>query len=164
MIQSVTSQPAVMVALFLGLAVLILIGWIIHLEWRFHKLFKGGPVTDLEKIIQGLVRGHEAGVKFQADLEKYLATAEKRMRRSMQASEVIRFNPFKGDGSGGTQSSTTALLSEEGDGFVHTVLYARDRVSAFTKPVLHFSSPIELTDEEVEAVKRAKEKLDDSKK
>ena len=69
---------------------------------------------------------------------------------------TVRFNPFKGTGAGGNQSFATALLNENGDGVVLSSLYSRERVSVYAKPVQKFSSEYELSGEEKQAIKSAK--------
>ena len=67
--------------------------------------------------------------KFRTEMESYLSTVEKRLKKSVQSVETVRFNPFKGTGGGGNQSFATAFLSEEGDGVVISSLYSREHVS-----------------------------------
>ena len=77
----------------------------------------------------------------------------------MTGVETVRFNPFKGDGSGGNQSFSTAFVNEEGDGVVISSLYSRERVSVFAKPVKKMSSEYEMTAEEKESLQKAKEAI-----
>ena len=97
--------------------------------------------------------------KFRKDMEEYLTQVEKRLRRSTQGIETIRFNPFKGAGQGGNQSFATAFLDENGDGLVISSLYARERVSIFSKPIKKYVSEFELSEEEKKAIDSAKKKL-----
>ena len=97
--------------------------------------------------------------EFQSDSIEYFKNVESRLRRSVQAVEMIRFNPFKGNGDGGNQSFCTAFLSEKGDGAIISSLYSRDRVSIFSKPLENFESSFELTEEENEVMESAKKKL-----
>jgi hypothetical protein len=97
--------------------------------------------------------------KFENDMKNYLTDVEKRLRRSVQAVETIRYNPFKGTGSGGNQSFATSLISEEGNGVVISSLYSREHVSVFSKPVKSHKSEFELTEEELDVLNRAKESL-----
>jgi hypothetical protein len=71
----------------------------------------------------------------------------------------VRFNPFKGTGSGGNQSFATAFISEEGDGLVISSLHSREHVSIYAKPLRDGRSDFELTEEEKKAVKEAKANL-----
>lgn len=148
----------IMIYSLLGL-VLILTILFIRLENRFRKLLQGQDARSLEGVIKEL---HERVSKlntFQSESIEYLKNIEARLKRSVQAIETIRFNPFKGTGDGGNQSFVTAFLSEKGDGVVVSSLYTRDRVSVFSKPIRKFISEFELTSEEKEAVKQARESL-----
>lgn len=82
-----------------------------------------------------------------------------KIARSTQSIETIRFNPFKGNGTGGNQSFATALLNEQGDGVILSSLYSSDRVSIFAKPVTHFASTFELTEEEKNVLEQATAKI-----
>lgn len=148
----------VMIYSLLGL-VLILTILFIRLENRFRKLLQGQNAKSLEGIINELHARVSQLNTFQSESIEYLKNIEARLKRSVQAIETIRFNPFKGTGDGGNQSFVTAFLSEKGDGVVVSSLYTRDRVSVFSKPIKKFISEFELTSEEKEAIKQAKESL-----
>ena len=143
------------IILILLVIVAILIGWILLLEWRLRKLFKGKSGGDLEEELREIHKGVEDYEIFKKDSINYLKNIEARLKRSLQAVETVRFNPFKGTGSGGNQSFSTAFLNERGDGVVISSLYSRDRVSVFSKPVKRFKSEFELTDEERAVMKNA---------
>lgn len=145
---------------FAALAVIILTlsAWLITLERRIKKLLSGKNAGSLEQTIVALGEDIRALEKFQASTTNYLADAEKRIKRSIQGVETIRFNAFKGNGDGGNQSFAIALLSENGDGTVISSLFARDRMSIFAKPVKNFTSEFEMTEEEKDAIKRATNK------
>jgi hypothetical protein len=84
----------------------------------------------------------------------HLSDVEERLKRSIQGTSVLRFNPFKDVGS--NQSFATALLNEHGHGVVFSSLYSRDHTSIFAKPVRGFSSEFDLTPEEQEAIQKAR--------
>lgn len=136
----------------LSLLIISLGVWIFVLERRIRKLLAGKDAQSLEGVIRVLGDDIRALEKFQADTTSYLALAEKRIRRSVQGVETIRFNAFKGNGEGGNQSFAVALLSENGDGAIISSLYARDRMSVFAKPVMGFTSQYEMTEEEKSAI------------
>ena len=141
----------------LGIIIFILAIVLVRLELRIHKLMRGQKGASLEDSFISMQEDIKNLHEFRADLEKYLSDVEKRLRRSVQAIETIRFNPFKGTGSGGNQSFATALLNEDGDGVVFSSLYSREHVSVFSKPLKTHSSEYELTTEEKEAIRKAKE-------
>jgi hypothetical protein len=140
--------------------IVILIGWIIRLEVKMHRLLRGKDAKSLE---DSIVQAHDNLEKlneFQKESILYFINIEKRLNRSIQAVETIRFNPFKGTGEGGSQSFSTSFLSENGNGVVISSLYSRDRVSVFSKPLIKFESNFELTDEEKEVVTGAQKNLE----
>lgn len=97
---------------------------------------------------------------FQRDTAGYLEALERRVCRSTQATELVRFTPFTGIGRGGNQSFSLGFLNEEGDGIVVSGLYySSDRVSLFAKPVNGFISEHELTPEEKDVIMRSKKRL-----
>lgn len=130
-------------------ALLVLLGmFVIRLELRINRLLRGSDNKTLEGTIRVVEKGHRELTQFRAEVEKYLKNVEKRLSRSIQSIETIRFNPFKGIGLGGNQSFSTVFLDERGDGVIVSSLYARDRMSIFSKPIKKNVSEFELTDEE----------------
>ncbi len=139
--------------------VVILVGWIIRLEVKIKKLLIGKDAKSLEDSIVNTKENLEKLNLFQRESSLYFKNIEKRLHRSLQAIETIRFNPFKGTGEGGNQSFSTAFVSEDGDGVVLSSLYSRDRVSVFSKPLKKFESNFELTEEEKEVIGTSKTHL-----
>ncbi|MGB2580675.1 MAG: DUF4446 family protein [Minisyncoccia bacterium] len=129
--------------------------WVFMLERRLKKLLAGKGAQSLESVIGALGANIQALEKFRSETENHLAEADKRIKRSIQGVETIRFNAFKGTGEGGNQSFAIALLSENGDGAVISSLFARDRMSIFAKPIKNFASEFEMTEEEQNAIKQA---------
>lgn len=144
--------------IILSVIIVGLIVWLFVMERRLRKLFAGKKAQSLEGAIGDLGANIRALETFRDETKSYLATSEARLRRSTQSIETIRFNAFHGNGEGGNQSFAMALLSENGDGAVISSLYARDRMSIFAKPIKNFSSEIEMTAEEKEAIARAAQK------
>jgi hypothetical protein len=142
---------------------LISVLYAMALRARFKRLMLGRSGS-LEETITILSREAKDMKKFRAELEQYLKVAEARLQGSVQGVGVVRFNPFAGDGSGGNQSFAAAFLDERGAGVVFSSLFARDRVGLYAKPVEHGTSSFELTGEEKEAIKRAKESIAARKK
>jgi hypothetical protein len=84
---------------------------------------------------------------------------DKKLKKTISGLETVRFNPFKGTGSGGNQSFATAFLNREGNGVIVSSLYSRDHVSIFSKPIKNMTSEYELTTEEKSALQKAKESI-----
>ena len=143
--------------LLIAILVLLIVisAWIIRIEFKFKKLLRGKGSKSIEDSLVYIQKEIEGLHTFENKTKTYLTTAEKRIKRSIQAVETIRFNPFKGTGAGGNQSFASAFVNEDGDGVVLSSLYSRDRVSIFAKGLKQFNSEFELTDEEKEVVKKA---------
>jgi hypothetical protein len=138
--------------LVVALVVIVLIGWIIRLEIRLHRLTRGSGGKSLE----GVIGGHTARI---ASLEEHgkstdgtLSEMNTRLKKSVQEVKTVRFDPFEGTAGSGKQSFATALLNEHGDGVVISSLYTREKVSVFAKPIEKKASQYELTKEEKEAI------------
>lgn len=159
---SIPSLSPEIAMLALGAAIVLLIlmfGWLIYLHSRIRRLTAGASGASLEHIIQTLQKDTQS---LQADTHKlhsWLSNVDSRVASSVRAIETVRFNPFRGDGSGGNQSFATALIDECGNGVVLLGLYARDRISIYAKPVNEFSSQHDLTDEEKDAIARARKRV-----
>ncbi len=137
----------------------ILVGWQIRLEIKIRKLLIGKNATSLEDSIVEAGKNLDRLNNFQKEATSYFTNIERRLKRSIQAIETVRFNPFKGTGDGGNQSFSTTFVSENGDGVVISSLYSRDRIGIFSKPVEKFQSPFELTEEEKEVLSNSKNTL-----
>ncbi len=143
----------------LAVITVVLIGWIIRLEMKIKSLLIGKDAKSLEDSIVSAKMNLDKLNDFQKEVISHFSNVEKRLNRSVQAVETLRFNPFKGTGDGGNQSFSTALLSQNGDGVIISSLYSRDRISIFSKPVEKFVSNFELTEEESEVLANSKNRL-----
>ena len=150
-----TFDPLLITVGLLIIAVLILIGMIFHLNSKLKKFLIGNKMENLSDTIANMNNSIKEFEIFKIELETYLTTVEKRVRKSVQSVHTVRFNPFKGTGSGGNQSFATAVLNEFGDGVVVSSLYSREHVSIFSKPIKKGLSEYELSEEEKTAVAEA---------
>lgn len=139
-----------------GVLTIVLLILVILLRKKLNTFLLGKESLNLEDSLQHTKEALKHHEKFEEEMRTYLLTVEKRLQKSVQHVETIRFNPFKGSGSGGNQSFATALLDESGSGIVLSSLYTRDRITIFSKPVKKFDSPVELTAEEKEVIAQAK--------
>ncbi len=156
---SLLTNPLLLGFIILTIATLILLGLVI---WMYLKLRRFLIVVDAHNISESLTHVSKNLTElqsFRVDMEKYLTNVEKRLRKSVQSVQTVRFNPFKGTGGGGNQSFATTLINEEGDGVIISSLYSRDHVSVFAKPVKKHASEYELSEEERESLENAKKGL-----
>lgn len=75
-------------------------------------------------------------------------------RSHVQHVAVLRYNPFSN--TGGDQSFVLALADHNGDGALINSLHTRDGTRIYAKPLAAWGSPHTLTEEEQEALVRAR--------
>jgi len=143
----------------LGALIALLALWILRLELKLFRLRAGTSRERLDDIMTQIMRTLKDLYEFRDHTDKRMEDAEHKLKSSIRHVETLRFNPFEGTGSGGNQSFASAFVNEEGDGVVISSLYARDRMSVYSKPLSQFSSAYELSEEEKEAIERARKTL-----
>ena len=135
--------------------ILILTIWIIRLEIKLRDFLKGKNAKSLEDSFMFIKDNAERQVIVNQEIAKEIDKLDARIQKSIRGLETVRFNAFKGTGSGGNQSFAIALLNEDKDGVIISSLYGRERFSAFAKPVQNGTSEFELSEEEKEALQKA---------
>ena len=81
---------------------------------------------------------------------------ERASRSTVQRVGFLRFNPFRD--AGGDQSFAVALADQDGNGVVMSSLHSRDVTRVYGKPLAAWESAYPLTDEEQQAIEKAKAK------
>ncbi len=137
---------------------LILFVFVIVLFRKLRIFTAGQDGKSLQSVMEGMVKRQGASERFQTHMEQYLSNVEDRLRTSVRSVEMVRFTPFKGR-EGGGQSFAASLLNENGDGLILSSLFVRDRTSVYAKPVKNGVSVFEASEEEKEALGRAKAAL-----
>jgi hypothetical protein len=138
--------------------ILLLLFWIIRLERKLRKLL-GCRKGTLDDAFDNLRKEVESLKKYSENATEKFQVIDGKLRKTISGNETVRFNPFKGTGSGSNQSFATALINSDGDGVILSSLYSRDHVSIFSKPVKKLLSEYELTTEEKTALQKAKESI-----
>lgn len=154
-----TLDPVIIGIIILAIALLITLGFTVSMYLKLRKFLVGINSDHVGDSLTHIAKSLEDLHKYRSDLDIYLDTVENRLKKSLRSVNTVRFNPFKGDGSGGNQSFSTAFLNEEGDGVIISSLYSREHVSVFSKPVKKHSSEFELSDEESLSLEEAKKGL-----
>jgi hypothetical protein len=134
------------------IVIAVLVGLVIQLHSKLKKFLAGSDVKNLDGTISDMKKSIAELQTFKKEMEGYLVIVESRLRRSIQSVSTVRFNPFKGTGSGGNQSFATAFMNEDGDGVVVSSLYSREHVSVFSKPIKAHKAEYELSEEEQNAL------------
>jgi len=138
--------------------ILLLLFWIIRLEIKLKKLL-GSKNGSLDESISSLRKDTDDLKKHAENTIKSLDIVDNKLKKTVSGNETVRFNPFKGTGSGSNQSFATALVNGEGNGVVISSIYSREHLSVFSKPIKNMSSEYELTSEEKTALQKAKESI-----
>lgn len=154
--QLFNSEIIIYITLGLSLIVFVFLIWNIRLEIRLRRLLRGKDARSLEDSFVTFQKELDSFNNFQLEMKKYLTNVERRLGTSLRGFHNITFSAFKGMESGG-KSFATALLNEKGDGVILSSLQARDRISIFSKQVKKYQTEIELSEEEREALTKAKE-------
>lgn len=99
----------------------------------------------------------EAEVSGRAGLQRLgdrIAGLEALAETDLSRAGFVRYDAFAGSGSG--LSYALALLNRQGDGVVLTSIYSRDDARTFGKPVAAFKPTVNASEEELEAIERAR--------
>jgi hypothetical protein len=137
---------------------LLLLVWSVRLEIKLKKLL-GRKGASLDDAIDSIRKDTDVLKKYAEKNTEKLEIVDKKLKKTISGNETVRFNPFKGDGSGSNQSFATALINSEGNGVVISSIYSRDHLSVFSKPVKDMSSEYEITAEDKKALQKAKESI-----
>ena len=132
------------------------IGWLAYLELRLRRVFGGKRAGDLEEVLRAVAKELRELDASRDEVEKYLETVEKRLRRSVQHVGIVRFNPF--EDAGGDQSFAIAVLDESKNGIVISSLYGRGMSRIYAKPLEKAASRYQLSEEEKRAIAEALKK------
>jgi len=133
--------------------VIIILLWILMIEYRLKKIFAGTKARNLEEMIVIVGEKINKLEETQKKIDTHLKETDYRLNKSIRNIETIRFNPFVD--AGGNQSFAIAFMNDEGNGVVMSSLYARDRMSIFAKPIINGKSDFELSSEEKEVLEKA---------
>jgi hypothetical protein len=92
------------------------------------------------------------------DLRARVATLESAALDALQNVGFVRFNAFADVGS--ELSYALAVVDRRGNGFVVSSIYSREEVRTYAKSVRQFAADKEMSNEEREALRIAKERAD----
>ncbi len=138
----------------LGIAVVILLIYVVHLHTKINRFTRGETGASLESLIQKCVDSVSEIEKRNELISKHALHLDNRVSQALRNAQTIRYKAFEAGGS--NQSFSIALLNEIGDGVIITSLHARDRISTFAKPVEKYLSSYDLTEEEQLVIEESK--------
>src|SRR3989344_6863800 len=86
----------------------VLLVWLILLELRLRKLFRGQKAENLQNVLAEIQDSLKYFSEKEKEIDAFLEQVERRLGRSAQHLGVVRFNPY--EGVGGDQSFSIAVL------------------------------------------------------
>lgn len=108
--------------------------------------------ADTQRRVDELSAGIEG---ISSALGSRIEDAERRLDGSVSNTAVLRYDAF--NESTGRQSSSVALLDSGGNGVVLSAILQREQARVYAKPIAGGSSELELSPEELEALRIARE-------
>lgn len=147
--------------ILLGTAAIAVVSLILSiiLWMKFSRLMRGSNGASLETSLNKTLNKVDLIENTLVNVAETLARHDTRLSGSVRGIGLVRFNPFQGAGFGGNQSFAICLIDEHGDGIIISSLYARERMSVFTKAVKRMECELALTEEEQQALDIARQKL-----
>jgi len=125
------------------------------LRKKIKMLFQGQKMTDLEGVIFEQIKRSRQNEENLRELVDFSVGLEKMAQKSIQKVGLVRFNPFKDTGS--NQSFSLAMLDSFDNGLVISTLFTREGARIYAKPLEAGKSTYALSEEELEAIGRARE-------
>lgn len=156
-------DPAVLAFSALGLCLLALVIMLIilarqtRLLRRYKALLSRNPDISVDEM---LLQQQEALADLKSSqeaLRRRMADLERSALDHVQRIGIVRFNAFPDTGA--DLSFSIALLDGRDNGFVLTSLYGRSECRTYAKPIRSGESTYVLTEEEKQAIARARENV-----
>jgi len=148
--------------LFIGLIIIIIFDLVILILFliysrKLRAIFYGKQAKDLEDIIYQINEKVELNSSEIAVLNQNLNKLFFKFKSTIQAIGLVRFRAF--NDVGGDQSFALAFLDENLNGVVISGIYSREGVRVYSKAIENGVSKYNLSNEEIEAVKVAINKI-----
>jgi hypothetical protein len=147
--------------LALTLVVLALAGTLVWLALRLRKaeakyraLAEGTNGGNLESMLADHMAQVRDATGRVSELDGLTRRLERASRGHLQHVGFLRFNPFRD--AGGDQSFALAVADQDGNGVVISSLHSRDVTRVYGKPLAGWESPYPLTEEEQQAIRKAR--------
>lgn len=148
--------------IFFIVIIFILLSWIIYLTFlvRSYVSDKKHVLAEAkEKGLENVLDDYAKQIRrIDTDVKELYNISDQLNKVTMNSITkvgLVRFNPFSD--TGGDQSFAAALLDANDNGIVLSSLHSRGTTRVFSKPVKGGKSDYNLSDEEKEAVEKARE-------
>jgi hypothetical protein len=146
----------------LVVAILLLVAWqgstnlrLNRTRRQFRELSYGVEGQPLDELLQKILSRSETDSKTLARLEADVRELGTEVQTHVQNVGLVRYNAF--NDTGGDQSYALALLDNHGDGALVNGLFHRTECRVYVKLIQEWKSTYSMSDEEMEAIRRARE-------
>jgi len=156
-------MPQVIPVIIGGLLVafVVLLCWVAALHRRLSRLqakldrwMTGASGVNLEAVLEEHLSRLKALSASTEEMKTRIEALERGLRGNLRSPGVVRFNPFPD--TGGDQSFAVAFVDGHGNGVVITSLHSRTETRVYAKPLRDWGSDYALSEEEKEAISRAR--------
>lgn len=154
-----TFEQSIISILILAFLVLILLIWNFILHFRFNRLIRGSNKKSIEDSLVNVYKYIDNANVESKKINDSILVLQNKMKKSPRGFGMTTFKAFDGVKSGGSNSFAISFVNDQGNGIVLSTFHARDRVNVFSKKIDNFKCEVMLTEEEQEALNKAKESL-----
>lgn len=138
--------------LFIGFIILLINN--LKMNKRYNIFMKKlGNGKDIEEDLENFMYKVDRVEKQNAEITNLCNNLQKDISKCIQKVGIVRYSAFKDTGS--DLSFAVALLDENNDGIVFNGIYSREMSNIYAKPINKGNSKYTLSNEEVEAIKKA---------
>ncbi len=148
--------------IFFIVVIFILLGWVIYLTFliRSYVSDKKHVLAEAkEKGLENVLDEHAKELRrLDTDIKELYNITDQLNKVTMDSITkvgLVRFNPFSD--TGGDQSFALAMLDANDNGIMLSSLHSRGATRFFSKPIVGGKSDYNLSDEEKEAIEKARE-------
>ncbi len=145
-----------MTAMFIGIVawISVLTYVLIRMVRHYNRLTGEGQKRGLKEVLDAITGAIDVLQKRTSESEKAIRAVELDGTKHVQRIGIVRFNPFAD--TGGTQSSSIAILDARKNGIVMTTLYGRAGNRSYIKEIIAGTcKELDLSKEEKEAIQKA---------
>ncbi|MFY9616138.1 MAG: DUF4446 family protein [Candidatus Dormiibacterota bacterium] len=121
---------------------------------HYRMLSNGGDGRPLDELLQQVLERAERESRSLEKLELELTNLAEAAKGHIQNVGVVRYNAFHD--TGGDQSFAIAMLDSQGSGALFNGVFHRTDCRVYAKPVHDWGSAYSLSDEEEEAIRKAR--------
>lgn len=143
-----------------AIIIILLIGFLavlisnIKLNNRYKKFMnKLGNGKDLEEDLENFMYKVDRVERQNDEITNFCKNLDEDLSKCIQKIGIVRYSAFKDTGS--DLSFAVALLDEKNNGIVFNGIYSREMSNIYAKPVEKGNSKYTLSNEEVEAIRKA---------